>query len=405
MDENFRQYISGLKEGTTKLHALESLLSPDDALYVRRSFISEETGVSLEKAGSYTMDVSRACSKNCENMIGAVQIPLGVAGKLKVKGEYAEGDYYLPLATTEGALIASINRGCKAITKAGGAEVRIFRDGMTRAPVFAAKSVPHANEIVRWIDENTGRLREIAETTTNHGKMKEIICFVVGTSVYARIEFSTGDAMGMNMVTIASEKIAGEVVKETGAVLIALSGNMCSDKKPAAINAILGRGKTVSAGIFLSDDMIKEIFRTDAPTLMEVNTRKNLVGSAKAGAIGFNAHAANVIAAVFLACGQDPAHVVEGANAITTVDPAEGGVYVSVTLPSLQVGTVGGGTGLDTQRECLSMLGCAGGGESSGSNSSKFAEIVASAVLAGELSLLGALGAGHLARAHKQLGR
>ncbi|MBN2733557.1 MAG: hydroxymethylglutaryl-CoA reductase (NADPH) [Methanomicrobiaceae archaeon] len=400
-----KEYIKRLKKGTLKMHALESELPAEEAVSVRRAYIEEETGQKFNKAGKYSIEVERAALKNCENMIGAIQIPLGVAGKLKVNGEYARDEYYIPLATTEGALVASINRGCKAITKAGGADVRIQRDGMTRAPVFAAKNVIHAADTIRWIEENKGTLKSIAEQTTSHGKMTDITCFLTGTNVYVRIEFFTGDAMGMNMVTIASEKIAEKIAADTGVVLVALSGNMCTDKKPAAINLIMGRGKTVSAGVFLTDDMIRDIFKTDAKTLMEVNNRKNLVGSARAGALGFNAHAANVIAAMFLACGQDPAHVVEGSNTITTVDQMEGGVYVAVTLPSLQVGTVGGGTGLETQRECLELLGCAGGGEPSGANSRKLAEIIASAVLAGELSLIGALGAGHLARAHKQLGR
>ncbi|MCK4269846.1 MAG: 3-hydroxy-3-methylglutaryl-CoA reductase, partial [Methanogenium sp.] len=271
--------------------------------------------------------------------------------------------------------------------------------------VFACKSVAHALETTRWVEAHLPELKAVGEATTSHGKMLGVTTYVAGTSVFIRIEFSTGDAMGMNMVTIASEKISQMIVEETGAELVALSGNMCTDKKPAAINVIMGRGKTVVAGVFLSDEEVREMFKTDSETLTSVNYRKNLVGSARAGALGFNAHAANVIAAMFIACGQDPAHVVEGSNAITTVDRMEGGVYVSVTLPSLQVGTVGGGTGIDTQAECLKMLGVAGGGEPAGANAKKLAEIIAAGVLAGELSLLGALGAGHLARAHKHLGR
>jgi len=209
----------------------------------------------------------------------------------------------------------------------------------------------------------------------------------------------------MNMVTIASAKAAELIGSATGARLIALSGNVCTDKKPAAINTVMGRGRTVVAGVHLPDKLIREVLKTDAPSLLEVNTRKNLVGSARAGSLGFNAHAANIIAALFIACGQDPAHVVEGSLAVTTVDPAEDGVYVAVTLPSLPVGTVGGGTGIDTQQECLRLLGVSGGGNPPGANARKFAEIVASAVLAGELSLLGALAAQHLARAHQRLSR
>jgi hydroxymethylglutaryl-CoA reductase (NADPH) len=398
-------YLDRLKKGTLKLYALERSLPPEEAVAVRRAFIEQETGTPLSAIGSFTIDIERVVKRNCENMIGAVQVPVGVAGPLAVRGEYAAGEYWLPLATTEGALIASVNRGCRAVTAAGGAEVRIFRDGMTRAPVFATRSAAHARDVVRWVETNTERLRIAAEATTSHGKMLNIVPFVAGTSVYLRIEFDTKDAMGMNMVTIASEKIAEVIEEATGAHLVALSGNLCTDKKPAAVNGILGRGKTVVAGVFLADDLIAEVFKTTTATLAEVNYRKNLVGSARAGSLGFNAHAANIIAAMFIACGQDPAHVVEGSSTMTTVDPVEGGCYVSVTIPALQVGTVGGGTGVDTQAECLSLLGVAGGGDPPGTHARAFAEIVAAGVLAGELNLLGALAAGHLARAHKSLGR
>jgi len=398
-------YMRRLNEGAIKLHSLEGELPPDKAVTIRRLYLEKITATDLSKIGSYSIDIGRVVSRNCENMIGVVQVPVGVAGPLKVCGEYAHDEYYLPLATTEGALIASVNRGCRAITTAGGAEVRIHRDGMTRAPVFACKSVVHALETTRWVEAHLPELKAVGEATTTHGKMLGITTYVAGTSVFVRIEFSTGDAMGMNMVTIASEKISQMIVEETGGELVALSGNMCTDKKPAAINVIMGRGKTVVAGVFLSDEQVRDIFKTDSETIASVNYRKNLVGSARAGALGFNAQAANVIAAMFIACGQDPAHVVEGSNTITTVDRMQGGVYVSVTLPSLQVGTVGGGTGIDTQAECLKMLGVAGGGEPAGANAKKLAEIIAAGVLAGELSLLGALGAGHLARAHKHLGR
>jgi hydroxymethylglutaryl-CoA reductase (NADPH) len=209
----------------------------------------------------------------------------------------------------------------------------------------------------------------------------------------------------MNMVTIASAKVADLVAQGTGARLIALSGNMCTDKKPAAINGIMGRGRSVVAGVALSHDLIRKILKTDAKNLLEVNYRKNLVGSARAGSMGFNAHAANVVAAMFIACGQDAAHAIDGSTCITTVDLTDSGVYIAVTLPSLPVGTVGGGTGLETQQECLRILGVAGSGNPPGTNAKKLGEIIGAAVLAGEISLVGAIAAQHLARAHQQLGR
>jgi len=397
--------IARLKEGSLKLYELEKEMPPLDAIHVRREFVARETGASLENIGIFSIDVDRVTKRNCENMIGTVQIPVGVAGPLLVKGEYAEGVFWLPLATTEGALVASVNRGCSAISKAGGAEVRIFHDGMTRAPAFAARSIVHAKEVADWVTSHREELSTAAESTTSHGKLTGIIPFIAGTSIFVRLEFDTKDAMGMNMVTIASAKVADIITQQTGARLIALSGNMCTDKKPAAINAILGRGRSTVAGVFLTHDQVASVLKTDVRTLAEVNYRKNFVGSARAGAMGFNAHAANIVAAMFIACGQDAAHSIDGSTCMTTVDPSDDGVYVSVTLPSLPVGTVGGGTGVDTQHECLTILGVAGSGNPPGANAKKLAEIISSAVLAGELSLLGALAAQHLARAHQQLGR
>lgn len=396
---------SRLKKGSLKLYDLEKELAPLDAIRVRREFIEQETGTQFENIGIFSIDVERVVKRNCENMIGTVQVPLGVAGPVLVNGGYATGSYWLPLATTEGALIASVNRGCSAITKAGGAEVRILHDGMTRAPVFATDSVAHAVQVCDWVTAHREELVAAAESTTSHGKLTDIITFVTGTSVYVRIEFDTKDAMGMNMVTIASAKVADLIAQGTGARLIALSGNMCTDKKPAAINGIMGRGRSVVAGIALTNEQISTILKTDAKTLAEVNYRKNLVGSARAGAMGYNAHAANVVAAMFIACGQDAAHAIDGSTCITTVDLTETGAYVSVTLPSMPVGTVGGGTGVDTQQECLKLLGVAGSGSPPGTHAKKLAEIIAAGVLAGELSLIGALAAQHLARAHQQLGR
>jgi len=405
--DNERETIirSQLKEGTLKLYELEKQLSPIDAIRVRREFIEQETSAKLDNIGIFSIDIERVVKRNCENMIGTVQVPVGVAGPMLINGGYAQGSYYLPLATTEGALIASVNRGCSAITKAGGAEVRVLHDGMTRAPVFAADSVGHAAQVCDWVAAHREELKTVAESTTSHGKLNNIVTFVAGTSVYVRLEFDTKDAMGMNMVTIASAKVADMIAQGTGVRLIALSGNMCTDKKPAAINGIMGRGRSIVAGVALTHDQISSILKTDAKALFEVNYRKNLVGSARAGAMGFNAHAANVVAAMFIACGQDAAHAIDGSTCITTVDVTDTGAYVSVTLPSLPVGTVGGGTSVETQQECLRLLGVAGSGTPPGTNAKKLAEIIGAGVLAGELSLLGALAAQHLARAHQQLGR
>ncbi len=229
---------------------------------------------------------------------------------------------------------------------------------------------------------------------------------MTGTYVYLRFSYDTKDAMGMNMVTIATDAVLHLIEDEFGAQAISLSGNMCTDKKPASISTILGRGKTVVADVTIPKEIIKETLKCTPDAMFEFHYSKNLLGSARAGSLGFNAHAANIIAAIYIACGQDAAHVVEGSTAITSMELTKyDEIHCAVTLPTLPVGTVGGGTGLGTQRDCLNILDVSGAGEIPGANSRKFAEIVASAVLAGEISLIGAQAAGHLARAHAQLGR
>ncbi len=400
-----RELLEKVKRREVSFHEIDKTLDVNASIELRRTAVSELTGTQLNHISNYSMDVENVTKRNIENMIGAIQVPLGVAGPLRVNGEYAKGDYYIPLATTEGALVASADRGSSVITASGGANVRIFKDEMTRAPVFRTKDVIGAKNLADWVNENFGRLKQKAQETTRFGELLSINAFTAGRNVFLRFSYDTKDAMGMNMVTIATDAAVDLILSENDVELVALSGNMCSDKKPAAINAILGRGKTVSADVFIANVVISEKLKTTPEKMAEVNYRKNLLGSALAGSIGYNAHAANIAAAMFIACGQDAAHVVEASNAITTMELTDDGLYCSVTLPSLNVGTVGGGTRIGTQMECLNMLGVAGAGEPPGTNSRKLAEIIAAAVLAGEISLVGALAARHLAKAHAALGR
>lgn len=399
----------GIRSGDLALYELEQQTDPDTAAAARRRFLEAETGVDLD-AVSDSAFAAAAAESNIENLVGATQIPLGVAGPLSVEGNAAAGEYYVPLATTEGALVASINRGISAIEAAGGATARVTDSGMTRAPAFRVDGIAQAESVVEWVADNTDRLRDAAESTTSHGELLEVDPYVVGDSVFLRFIYDTKDAMGMNMATIATSEAADVVEEETPAELVALSGNLCSDKKPAAINAVEGRGRTVTADVVLPRDYVAETLDTTPAAMVEANTRKNLVGSAKAASLGFNAQVANTVAAIFLATGQDAAHVVDGANAITTMEVREDengeqGLYASLSFASLALGTVGGGTGLPTQREALSILGHAGGGDPPGSNAEAFAEIVAAAGLAGELSLVAAITARQLSSAHEELGR
>lgn len=402
------ELLEKIVSGEIPLRKIDAYTDKDTAIRLRRCAIEKLKNVEFEYIHNYTIDAESVTKRNIENMIGAIQIPLGIAGGIKIKGEYANDEFMLPLATTEGALVASTNRGCSAITASGGANVRIFQDQMTRAPVFKMDDVVHARKFVDWVrkPETFEDMKEKAGETTRFGELISVEPYVTGNTVFLRFAYDTKDAMGMNMVTIATDAIINLISDEFGAYPISISGNMCTDKKPAAINNILGRGKTVGADITIPKHIVEKKLKTTPEMMEEVNYRKNLLGSARAGALGYNAHAANIVAALYLACGQDAAHVVEGSTAITTMEVNEyGDLYCAVTMPSVQVGTVGGGTSIGTQRDCLNLLGVAGAGESPGDNSKKLAEIVAAAVLAGEISLIGAQAAGHLARAHAELGR
>ena len=399
---NKEEIIEKLIKGEIKLHQIESYTgNVQEAIEVRRGFAEQVAGSSLTHLSQYSLDLPEALKRNIENPIGTVQIPVGLAGPLHLNGKYAQGTYYVPLATSEGALVASINRGCSVTREVGGANVRIIDDKMTRAPVIQTESVTEALKIKEWIERHFIELKEAAESTTRHGRLLKIDpVIVVGRYVYPRFTFTTGDSMGMNMVTIATDKAMDILTRETGAHVLALSSNLCVDKKPSVLNLIEGRGKTVTADIIIPREIVEKKLKTTPESIMEVNIAKNLIGSAIAGSIGFNAQYANMIAALFLATGQDAAHVVEGSLGITTAEVKDGDLYFSVTLPDLPLATIGGGTRLETAQDCLNILGVAGSGKVN-----QFAEIVAGTVLAGELSLMGALAAGHLARAHKELGR
>ncbi|NLI61795.1 MAG: hydroxymethylglutaryl-CoA reductase (NADPH) [Methanosarcinaceae archaeon] len=404
-----KQIVDDLASGKLSFRKADSVSeNPERAALLRRLALEKMKNTDLSDLSYFSFDCSQVSKKNIENLVGAVQVPLGIAGPLSISGEFAKGEYHIPLATTEGALVASVNRGCSAITKSGGTTVRIFKNMMTRAPLFKLKSVGEAHRFYNWLTlpETFEKIKTVAENTTRFGKLHSAEPFISGTSVHLRLGFDTKDAMGMNMITIATEAVTQMIEKETGISCLTLSGNMCTDKKPTALNAALGRGKTVVAETLIPKEIIEQTFKCTADSMFQVNYEKNLLGTIRAGGLGFNAHAANIVAALFIACGQDPAHVVEGSLTITQMDLTEdGGLLCTVTMPAVEVGTIGGGTSISSQKACLSILGVSGSSEIPGENSSKLSEIVAASVLAGEISLIGAQAAGHLARAHATLGR
>nr|QTW43732.1 HMG-CoA reductase [Aspergillus fumigatus] len=348
---------------------------------------------------NYTL-VHGAC---CENVIGYLPLPLGVAGPLTIDGQ----SYFIPMATTEGVLVASTSRGAKAINAGGGAVTVLTGDGMTRGPCVGFPTLARAAAAKVWIDSEEGRsiLTAAFNSTSRFARLQHLKTALAGTYLYIRFKTTTGDAMGMNMISKGVEKALHVMATECGfddMATISVSGNFCTDKKAAAINWIDGRGKSVVAEAIIPGDVVRSVLKSDVNALVELNTSKNLIGSAMAGSVGgFNAHASNIVTAVFLATGQDPAQNVESSSCITTMRNLNGNLQIAVSMPSIEVGTIGGGTILEAQSAMLDMLGVRGSHPTNpGDNARQLARIVAAAVLAGELSLCSALAAGHLVRAH-----
>ncbi|TSC88090.1 MAG: hydroxymethylglutaryl-CoA reductase (NADPH) [Microgenomates group bacterium Gr01-1014_7] len=365
----------------------------------RRNFLEKQLNINLDNIGKFSFTEDQVSGRNIENLIGATQIPIGIAGPLTLYPKpYTLNPIYIPLATTEGALVASVSRGCSAITQSGGAHVEVENVGITRGPVFKTRGINHGFEIKKWIEKHFNLIAQTAQKTSSHLKLLKIDPAIVGRNIFLRFSFDTTDAMGMNMATIATQEIAKLIEQKTKAQCISLAGNFDIDKKPAWLNFISGRGKKVWAEVVLPEKIVRETLRTTPEKITELVKTKNYLGSILAGSMGFNAHFANIIAAIFIATGQDPAHVVEGSLGVTTAEVVEkGDLYFSIYLPSLIVGTVGGGTHLPTQQEALKIM-CV-------RNVLEYATISAAAVLAGELSLLASLAEGTLARAHQKLGR
>ncbi|KAL2371593.1 3-hydroxy-3-methylglutaryl-coenzyme A (HMG-CoA) reductase isozyme [Blastomyces gilchristii] len=348
---------------------------------------------------NYTL-VHGAC---CENVIGYLPLPLGLAGPLTIDGQ----SYFIPMATTEGVLVASTSRGCKAINAGGGAITVITGDGMTRGPCIAFPTLARAGAAKVWLDSEEGQtvMKNAFNSTSRFARLQSMKTAMAGTNLYIRFKTTTGDAMGMNMISKGVEKALHVMSTEAGFEdmdTISVSGNYCTDKKPAAINWIDGRGKAVVAEAIIPGDVVRSVLKSDVDALVELNISKNLVGSAMAGSIGgFNAHASNIVTALFIATGQDPAQNVERSNSPPRKKNVNGNLQISVSMPSIEVGTIGGGTILETQSAMLELLGVRGPHPTNpGDNARRLARIVAAAVLAGELSLCGALAAGHLVKAH-----
>jgi hydroxymethylglutaryl-CoA reductase (NADPH) len=337
---------------------------------------------------------------NVENPVGAAQVPLGVAGPLLVRGEHAQGVFYVPLATTEGALVRSYERGMVALTRAGGATARLFVDENRVAPIFTFDSLATAVEFARRVPELIEPLRAQAESTTRHGRLLRVEPTPLGRRVIVDFCYSTADAHGMNMIVKATDRACRWLVEQGAAASYHVFSGHSSEKRASGALLRGGKGKHVSAWARLPRRVVRAVLGA-APEEIASVWRNSVLGHLQAGALGFNAHYANGLTAIFIACGQDVANVANSAVGITHIETVgEGDLEASVTLPSLSVATVGGGTGQGTARECLEMLGCAGDGAAP-----RLAEIVAAALLGGELSMAAAIASGEFVQAHETYGR
>ncbi|KAJ4468808.1 hydroxymethylglutaryl-CoA reductase [Lentinula aciculospora] len=406
---NDEEVILLAQNGKIAAYALEKVLGNTEyerAVRIRRALISRASATqSLEHSDVPLRhyDYSRVMGACCENVVGYIPLPLGIAGPLKIDGHL----FPIPMATAEGTLVASTSRGCKALNAGGGVTTVLTQDGMTRGPAIDFPSIVQAAKCRAWIDSEEGyaTIKEAFESTSRFAKLRNLKCAMAGRTLFVRFATATGDAMGMNMISKGTEK-ALEVMQKhfPDMITLALSGNYCTDKKPAAINWIEGRGKSVVAEAVIPGKVVKSVLKTTVEALCNLNTKKNLIGSAMAGSIGgFNAHAANILTAVFLATGQDPAQNVESSNCMTLMESTNNGedLLMTVSMPSIEVGTVGGGTVLAPQQAILEMLGFKGAHPTHpGQNAQALARLIAAAVMAGELSLMSALAAGHLVRAH-----
>ncbi|MCL4288092.1 MAG: hydroxymethylglutaryl-CoA reductase [Thermoleophilia bacterium] len=366
----------------------------------RREFLAGRAGAGLGHVGSFSFDPA-VLPGNIESFIGVAQVPIGVAGPLLVDGEHAKGEFYVPLATAEGTLVASYNRGMKLLHEVGGVKTTVMDDAMQRAPSFLFASAREARQFGVWLDEHFGEVKAAAEATTSSGRLRDVEQYSAGRILFTRFNYTTGDAAGQNLSGKATAAACAWILANCPDVeQFFLESNFATDKKSSQVNMLRTRGKRVVAEAVIPNELVARVMRSDTELMFKARQVSNL-GGFMSGVNNNGSHSANGITAMFIATGQDVANVAESSAAFVYAELRDGGdYYYSVTIPSLIVATYGGGTGLPTQRECLELLGCAGAGKVN-----KLAEIVAATVLCGELSLGSAIVAEEWVAAHDLYGR
>ena len=392
--------ISEKQEGVIRIPRDDHDDYGEDIIKTRQEFVSQFTGADIQHIDKYSFD-PHITAGNIEHFGGVAQIPIGFAGPLQIHGEHAQGDFLVPLATTEGTLVASYNRGIKLLNLCGGVTCSVVDDRMQRAPVFVFGNARESRDFVAWVKENFAKIAEEAEATSSIAKLKEIDPYLAAKFAYLRFNFTTGDAAGQNMVGRATFAACSWILDNyDGIQSFFLESNLATDKKASQVNLMRTRGKRVTAEAVIKRDVLVQNMRVETENLFYHGGIAN-IGAILSGANNNGLHSANAITAMFIATGQDVANVAESsAGVLYTELTPEKDLYISITIPSLIVATYGGGTGLATQRECLEILGCVGKGKVH-----KLAEIIAGVVLAGELSLASAIASSDWVSSHEQYGR
>ena len=373
----------------------------EHAIKARQRFAEEFTGAKLKHVPNYSFD-PHALQGNVESFIGVAQIPLGIAGPLTVNGEHADGDYLIPMATTEGTLVASYNRGMKVLNMSGGVKCTVSDDCMQRAPVFIFESAREARDFKEWLKDHIDPIREAAEGTTSVGKLVFIDTYLSNKFAFCRFNFTTGDAAGQNMVGRATFAACSWILDNNDTIRrFFLESNFATDKKASQVNIMRTRGKRVTAECTIKAEVLRQHMRVEPAGLYYHWGIAGAIGSILSGANNNGLHSPNGITAMFIATGQDVANVSESSAALLYCDlTPDGDLYMSITIPSLIIATYGGGTGGATQQECLELLGCVGKDKAK-----KLAEIIAGVVLAGEISLASAISSNDWVSSHEQYGR
>jgi len=366
----------------------------------RQRFAERFADLELKHIDKYSFD-THVTRGNIENFVGVAQVPLGLVGPLRVNGEHASGDFLIPLATTEGTLVASYNRGIKALNLVGGVHCTVLYESMQRAPVFVFDSARAARDFKLWIDEHYDEIREVAESTSKVARLKYIDPFHANQFVFLRFNFSTGDAAGQNMVGRATLAACSWIMEHVdSARKFYLESNLATDKKTSQVNIMRTRGRRVVAEARLPRELCERHLHVKPENLVDHYNVSN-IGAFISGANNNGCQSPNAITAMFIATGQDVANVAESSAGILFCEMTPNDeLQISLTIPSLIVATYGGGTALPTQRECLEMMGCYGAGKVH-----KLAEIVAGVALAGEISLGSAISSMDWVSSHEDYGR